>query len=132
MIDIPALVGQLNALTSADFRDDAERKSLYEAARAATFTSETPEDSVHRIANAVRYSHHNDCLGSLTNICPANKSVQTTVAKIAGDLGLFEIMGKEDHIFDTVKLADMTESNRILLGMSPSQVHMRMVVFNLR
>ena len=36
-IDIPTLVGQLNALNSADFKDDAERKSLYEAARAATF-----------------------------------------------------------------------------------------------
>ena len=57
-INIPALVGQLKALNSADFKDDAERKSLYEAARAATFTSETSEDSIHRIANAVKYSHH--------------------------------------------------------------------------
>ena len=66
-IDIPALVGQLNALNSADFKDDAERKSLYEAARAATFLSETPEDSIHRIANAVRYSHHTNGLDSLAN-----------------------------------------------------------------
>ena len=66
-IDIPTLVGQLNALNSADFKDDAERKSLYEAARAATFTSETSEDSIHRIANAVRYSHQTNRLDSLTN-----------------------------------------------------------------
>lgn len=66
-IDIPALVGQLNALKSADFKDDAERKSLYEAARAATFTSESSKDSIHRIANAVRYSHHTNRLDTLAN-----------------------------------------------------------------
>ena len=54
-IDIPALVSQLKALHPVDFKDDAERKSLYEAARAATFTSETSQDSIHRIAKAVRY-----------------------------------------------------------------------------
>ena len=66
-INIPALVGQLNALNSADFKDDAERKSLYEAARAATFTSETSEDSIHCIANAVRYSHHTKGLDAHAN-----------------------------------------------------------------
>lgn len=66
-IDIPALVGQLNALHPTDFKDDAERKSLYEAARAATFISESTEDSIHRIANAVRYSHRTDHLDSLAN-----------------------------------------------------------------
>ena len=66
-IDIPALVGQLNALHPADFKDDDERKSLYEAARAASFTSETTEDSIHRIANAVRYCHHTNRLDSLAN-----------------------------------------------------------------
>ena len=66
-IDITALVGQLNALHPTDFKDDAERKSLYEAARAATFTCETFEDSIHRIANAVRYFHHNYYHDSLAN-----------------------------------------------------------------
>lgn len=116
-IDIPALVGQLNALNSADFKDDAERKSLYEAARAATFTSEISEDSIHRIANAVRYSHHTNRLDSLANTYLAKQPVQTTAAKIAGDLGLFEIMGKQDTPLATTDLADMTKSNSVLLGM---------------
>ena len=54
MTDIPTLVSQLETLTSADLGDDAERKSPCEAARAAAFTSETAEDSNHRL-NRVRH-----------------------------------------------------------------------------
>lgn len=122
-MDIPALVGQLNALHPTDFKDDAERKSLYEAARAATFTSETSQDSIHRIVNAVRYPHHTNRLDSLANTYLAKQSVQTTVAKIAGDLELIGIMGKiltkSDEPLPTAALAEFTISDSVLLGMWP-------------
>ena len=60
MIDIPALVSQLNTLTSADLGDDAERKSPCKAARAAAFISETPEDSIHQSTGLTEFDTEND------------------------------------------------------------------------
>lgn len=52
-VDVSSIVRQLQTLKASDFQDEAARKSLFEAARDATFALETPGDTIHRITCAV-------------------------------------------------------------------------------
>ena len=52
--NIAGLVKQLQGIKASDVKDEESRKALFEAARNAAFTLESPGDSVQRIAYIVR------------------------------------------------------------------------------
>ena len=52
--NIAALVKQLQGIKASDIKDEESRKALFEAARNAAFTLESPGDSIQRIAYIVR------------------------------------------------------------------------------
>jgi hypothetical protein len=52
-VDVSALVKQLSTIKTSNIQDEAARKSLFEAARNATFALETPGDTIQRITHAV-------------------------------------------------------------------------------
>ena len=53
-IHIPTLATQLNTLTTSNFENETDYKSLFEAAGTFALALETPEDSVQRIAYTIR------------------------------------------------------------------------------
>ncbi|KAL2048481.1 hypothetical protein N7G274_000393 [Stereocaulon virgatum] len=94
--DVSILVKQLSTIKASNIQDEAARKSLFEAARNATFALETPGDTIQRITHA---------------------SLQTTMARIASDLALFEILSREDNrVLNTKQLAEITTADEVLLG----------------
>ena len=52
--NIATLVKQLQGIKASDIKDEESRKALFEAARNAAFTLESPGDSIQRIAYLVR------------------------------------------------------------------------------
>lgn len=94
--DVAGLVKQLRGLKPSDAQDEETRKSLFEAARNLAFTLESPGDSIQRIAYI---------------------SLQTTAARVASDLKLFEILSqKEGSTVSTKQLAETTNADQVLLG----------------
>ncbi|KAM0797154.1 hypothetical protein BDR22DRAFT_892479 [Usnea florida] len=91
--NIASLVQQLQGIKASDIKDEESRKALFEAARNAAFTLESPGDSIQRIT----------CI--------------TTAARLASDLRLFEILSKDEgSTFSTEQLAETTQANHVLLG----------------
>ena len=114
--DIPSLVRQLGNLKASEIHDEAARESLSQAIRDASFALETPGESIQRIAYTVRLSVK--CLVVLdTKKVGPIQSLQTTVAKIASDLELFETLAKQDgSVFGTRQLSEITKADELLLG----------------
>ena len=54
--DIANLVKQLQGIKASDIKDEESRKVLFEAARNAAFSLESPGDSIQRITYIVRPS----------------------------------------------------------------------------
>ena len=52
--NIAGLVKQLQGIKAFDIKDEESRKTLFEAARNAAFTLESPGDSIQRITYIVR------------------------------------------------------------------------------
>ena len=52
--NVAVLVKQLQGIKASDIKDEESRKALFEAARNAAFTLESPGDSIQRITYIVR------------------------------------------------------------------------------
>ena len=115
--EIAGLVTQLQRLKASDIHDEETRKSLFEAARNVAFALESPGDSIQRIAYIVWPPCPMRCTYVEADYHAPTQSLQTTAARIASDLKLFEILSeKEGSAFSTKQLAETTEADQVLLG----------------
>lgn len=112
-IDISSIIDQLKFFKTHVFENQANRKSLLEAARALVPALETPGDSIQRIAYIV------SCLQlrlsvmlSLIDLF-AMQSLQLTAARIACDINLFEALTEKDgSSLSTQELVNKTKTTK--------------------
>ena len=113
--DLRKLVSTLQSLRSMSIPPSPLRKELYDAMRSLSPAIEEAQDTVNRIAYTVKI-HAARILSLVLILRTMTQPLQLTIAKVGGDLQIFEILARSKSPMTVVELSQITNVDQILLS----------------